>query len=129
MTNIDLIAAIRDLPVRDSARLKDALMGTLSRLSGGAPLPVRAFRDRFSAINREVSEGGVQLVATAGSQNVLVSLDSLAALIESVHQSMSFADQLEMSGFEALDVAMVEDQDPLDDEGLVFGTAAVAEEA
>jgi hypothetical protein len=42
---------------------------------------------------------------------------------------MSFADQLEMSGFEALEVAMVEDQDPLDDEGLVFGTAVMAEEA
>ena len=43
MTNIDLIAAIRDLPVRDSARLKDALMGTLSRLSGGEPLARGAF--------------------------------------------------------------------------------------
>ena len=129
MSKFDLVTALRGLPAGNGEGLKAALMGTLSRMSGGEPLPVRTFRDRFSAINREVSEGGVQLVATAGSQNVLVSIESLAELIQSVQQKVTFADQLRMAGFESVDVAMIEEQDELAEEGLVFGDTDAAAEA
>lgn len=115
------IAAFQDLPIGDSAGLTSALAGTLGQMSREGPLTVRAFRDQFSAINRHVRDGGVQLVSTTDGQNVLVSVESLASLLSMARQSVSLAEALEASGFEAVDADLTADQDFDLDEGLVLG--------
>jgi hypothetical protein len=97
----DFLSAFHELPIRRRSELESALSELLVRGSGGRPLTVKGARDHFSAVNRSVKSGQIQVVGgSPDDQTVLLSVRDLATMIQAAASQLTFGAALAASGFE-----------------------------
>lgn len=98
--NAQLLAALRELPIRPAATLEDQLTVLLMQKCEDEPLTIKRARDEFSAVNRRAREGRMQLVrGSQGEETVIVSIRDLATLLQAAASSLTFGQALSVSGF------------------------------
>ena len=97
--DVDFLSAFHGLPMRRRSELESALSELLVRESGGAPLTVKGARDRFSAVNRSVKAGNIQVVGgSPEDQTVLLSVKDLATIIQAAASRLTFGEALAAAG-------------------------------